>query len=50
MRFSIKDFLRKCDQLRSFLRIWFYLMKKSLMENFSFCTVLILKYTLEIAS
>ena len=33
MKFSIKDFFRKCDQIRSFL-------KKALMENFIFCAVL----------
>ena len=36
MKFSVKDFLRKCDQIRRFLRIWSYLLKKSLMENFIF--------------
>ena len=36
MKFSIKDFLSKCDQIRSFLRIWSYLLEKSLMENFIF--------------
>ena len=39
MKFSIKDFFRKCDHIRSFLRIWSHLLKKSLMENFSFCIV-----------
>ena len=39
MEFSIKDFFRKCDQIRSFLRIWSHLLKKSLMENFIFCAV-----------
>ena len=39
MKFSIKDFLSKCDQIRSFLRIWSYLLKKSLMKNFIFCAV-----------
>ena len=39
MKFSIKDFFSKCDQIRSFLRIWRYLLKKSLMENFIFCKV-----------
>ena len=37
MKFSIKDFFRKCDQIRSFLRIWSHLLKKSLMEKFIFC-------------
>ena len=36
MMFSIKDFLSKCDQIRRKLRIWSHLLKKSLMENFSF--------------
>ena len=40
MRFSIKDLLSKCDQIRSFLRIWSRLLKRSLMENFIFCAVL----------
>ena len=39
MKFSIKDFFRKCDQIRSFLLIWSHLLKKSLMENFIFCAV-----------
>ena len=39
MKFSIKDFFSKCEQIRSFLRIWSYLLKKSLMENLLFCTV-----------
>ena len=39
MKFSIKDFFSKCDQIRSFLRIWPHLLKKSLMENFIFCAV-----------
>ena len=37
MKFSIKDFLSKCYQIRSFLWIWSHLLKKSLMENFIFC-------------
>ena len=39
MKFSIKDFSSKCDQIRSFLRIWSHLLKKSLMANFIFCAV-----------
>ena len=39
MKFSIKDFVSKCDQIRSFLRIWSHLLKKSLMEKFIFCAV-----------
>ena len=39
MKFSIKDFFRKCDQIGRKLRIWSHLPKKSLMENFIFCAV-----------
>ena len=39
MKFSIKDFFSKCDQIRRKLRIWSHLLKKSLMENFIFCAV-----------
>ena len=39
MKFSKKDFFSKSDQIRSFLRIWSHLLKKSLMENFIFCAV-----------
>ena len=39
MKFSIKDFLSKCDQIRRKLQIWSQLLKESLMENFIFCTV-----------
>ena len=42
MKFSIKDFLSKCDQIRRKLRIWSHLLKKSLIENFIFCAVLTL--------
>ena len=36
MKFSIKDFFSKCDQIRRKLRIWSHLLKKYLMENFIF--------------
>ena len=39
MKFSIKDFFSKCDQIRSFLWIWSHLLKKSLTENFILCAV-----------
>ena len=39
MRFCIKDFFSKSDRIRSFLRIWSHLLKKSLMENFIFRAV-----------
>ena len=41
MKSSIKDFFCKCDQIRSFLWIWPHLLKKSFMENFIFCAVLV---------
>ena len=33
MKFSVKDFFSKCDQIRKKLQIWSHLLKKSLMEN-----------------
>ena len=36
MKFSIKDFLSKCDQIRRKLKIWSYLIEKPLMDNFIF--------------
>ena len=36
MKFPIMDFSSKCDQIRSFLRIWSHLLNKPLMENFFF--------------
>ena len=39
MKFSIKDFLIKCDQIHRKLRIWSHLLKKPLIENFIFCAV-----------
>ena len=39
MNFPIKDFFSKCDQIRSSLRIWSHLLKKSLTENFIFYAV-----------
>ena len=41
MKFSIKDFCSKYDQIRSLLRIWSHVLKKSLMENFTFSAVYI---------
>ena len=38
-KFSIKDIFSKCDQIRRKLGIWSHLLKKSLMENFTFCAV-----------
>ena len=39
VKFSIKGFFSKCDQVRSCLRIWSHLLKKSWMENFIFWAV-----------
>ena len=39
MKFSIKDFFSKFDQIRSFLRIWSHLLKKYLLKNFIFRAV-----------
>ena len=39
MKFSIKDFIRKCDQIHSKFRIWSHLLKKPVMENVIFCAV-----------
>ena len=39
MKFSIKKFFSKCDQIRNFLLIWSHLRKKSSMENFILCAV-----------
>ena len=36
---SIKNFFCKFDQIHRKLRIWSYLLKKSLMESFIFCAV-----------
>ena len=41
MKFFIKDFFSKCDQILRKLRIWLHLLKKSLMENSIVCAVLI---------
>ena len=37
IKFSIRNFFRKCNQILSFLRILSHLLKKSLIENFTFC-------------
>ena len=41
MKYSFKDFFSKCDQIRRNQQIWSHLLKKSLMENFIFCAVLV---------
>ena len=40
MKFAIKDFFSKCDQIRRKLRIWSQLLKNYLMGNFIFCAVI----------
>ena len=44
MKFSIKDFFSKCDQICSFLRIWSHLLKKSLIVNVIFLCIVNRKY------
>ena len=39
MKFPIKDFFSKCDQIRRKLPIWLHLLKESLTENFIFSGV-----------
>ena len=41
IKFSVKDFFSKCDQICRKLRIWSHLLKKSLLKNFIFCDVII---------
>ena len=40
MKFSMKDFSSKCDQIHRKHVIWTHLLEKSLMENFIFCAVI----------
>ena len=40
MKFSIKDFFSKCDQIAVSCGFWSHLLKKSLMENFIFSSML----------
>ena len=44
MKFSIKAFFSKCDQIRRKLRIWSHLLKKFVMENFIFCAMRVLQW------
>ena len=39
MKFSIKDFFCKCDQIPRKLQIWSHLMKNFWIKNFTFCAV-----------
>ena len=45
IKFPIKDFFSKCDQILKKLFFCPHLLKKSLMENFIFCAVQDSKYT-----
>ena len=36
MKFSIKDFFKKCDKIRRKLQIWSHFQRKSLTENLIF--------------
>ena len=47
MKFSIKDFSSKSDQICNFRWLWSHLLKKSLKENFTFCAVS-QQYTIQI--
>ena len=39
MKFSVEDLFSKCEEIRSFLRIYSHLLMRSLMENFRFCAM-----------
>ena len=41
MKFSIKNFFSKWDQIRSFMRIWSHFLKKPLIKNFLNDTLII---------
>ena len=49
VKFCFKDFFSKCDQIRSFLRIWSCLLKSPI-ENFIFCAVLKVKTALQVSN
>ena len=48
VKFSVRIFFSKGDQIRSFLRIWLHLLKKSSMKNFIFCTVTVKKCNVDL--
>ena len=48
MKFSIKNFFSKCDQIRSFMQIWSHLLKKPLIENF-LCSDILLRRAYNLA-
>ena len=48
MKFLIKNFISKYDQILSFIQIWLHLLKKPLMENLIFCAVFVKCKTLNV--
>ena len=46
MKFSIKDFFSKCDQIRRRLRIWSHLLKKSLFVQ---CRAFLLEFSMNLS-
>ena len=48
IKFSIKDFFSKCDQIRRKLWIWSHLLKKSVMENLILCAVNLTEHAIKI--
>ena len=50
IKFSIKDFFSKGDQILRKLRIWSHLLKKSLMKNFILCSVTVSVSRISIAN
>ena len=50
IKFSIKDFFSKGDQILRKLRIWSHLLKKSLMKNFIPCSVTVSVSRISIAN
>ena len=39
LKISIKNLFSKCDHIDRKLQVWSHLLKKALMENFSFCAI-----------
>ena len=53
MKFSIKDFFSKCDQIHSFLRMCSYLLKKSYWKTTFLCGdwyIVVKKWLISIAA
>ena len=43
MKFTVKKFFSKCEQIRRKQQIFWYLLKNSLTLNFIFCSVNVMK-------